>query len=218
MGEKEYAAKSLAIAHRIKKIIKQPNNLKQAAALMSIAGLMSPQKACKDVISVGGAEGFSTFYGYYMLQALAQSGEYQQALDIIRQFWGGMLDLGATTFWEDFNLDWAQNAGRLDEFVPEGKKDIHGDFGAYCYPGFRHSFCHGWASGPTPWMTQHLLGIEVLEPGCKTLRITPNLCDLEWVEGTFPTPYGIVYVKHSKGADGKITSDLKVPAGITVKK
>lgn len=211
-------AKSLAIAHRIKKIIKQPNNLKQAAALMSIAGLMSPQKACKDVISVGGAEGFSTFYGYYMLQALAQSGEYQQALDIIRQFWGGMLDLGATTFWEDFNLDWAQNAGRLDEFVPEGKKDIHGDFGAYCYPGFRHSFCHGWASGPTPWMTQHLLGIEVLEPGCKTLRITPNLCDLEWVEGTFPTPYGIVYVKHSKGADGKITSDLKVPAGITVKK
>ncbi len=218
MGEKEYAAKSLAIAHRIKKIIKQPNNLKQAAALMSIAGLMSPQKACKDVISVGGADGFSTFYGYYMLQALAQSGEYQQALDIIRQFWGGMLDLGATTFWEDFNLDWAQNAGRLDEFVPEGKKDIHGDFGAYCYPGFRHSFCHGWASGPTPWMTQHLLGIEVLEPGCKTLRITPNLCDLEWVEGTFPTPYGIVYVKHSKGADGKITSDLKVPAGITVKK
>lgn len=218
LGEKEYAAKSLAIAHRIKKIIKQPNNLKQAAALMSIAGLMSPQKACKDVISVGGAEGFSTFYGYYMLQALAQSGEYQQALDIIRQFWGGMLDLGATTFWEDFNLDWAQNAGRLDEFVPEGKKDIHGDFGAYCYPGFRHSFCHGWASGPTPWMTQHLLGIEVLEPGCKTLRITPNLCDLEWVEGTFPTPYGIVYVKHSKGADGKITSDLKVPAGITVKK
>lgn len=185
---------------------------------MSIAGLMSPQKACKDVISVGGAEGFSTFYGYYMLQALAQSGEYQQALDIIRQFWGGMLDLGATTFWEDFNLDWAQNAGRLDEFVPEGKKDIHGDFGAYCYPGFRHSFCHGWTSGPTPWMTQHLLGIEVLEPGCKTLRITPNLCDLEWVEGTFPTPYGIVYVKHSKGADGKITSDLKVPAGITVKK
>lgn len=89
---------------------------------MSIAGLMSPQKACKDVISVGGAEGFSTFYGYYMLQALAQSGEYQQALDIIRQFWGGMLDLGATTFWEDFNLDWAQNAGRLDEFVPEGKR------------------------------------------------------------------------------------------------
>lgn len=67
-------------------------------------------------------------------------------------------------------------------------------------------------------MTQHLLGIEVLEPGCKTLRIAPNLCDLEWVEGTFPTPLGIVYVKHSKGADGKITSDLKVPAGITVKK
>ena len=28
-------------------------------------------------------------------------------LDVIRRFWGGMIDLGATTFWEDFSLDWA---------------------------------------------------------------------------------------------------------------
>ena len=38
---------------------------------------------------------------------------------------------------------------RIDELVPPGKKDLHGDFGAYCYVGFRHSLCHGWASGPT---------------------------------------------------------------------
>ena len=25
--------------------------------------------------------------------------------------------------------------------------DFHGDFGAYCYEGFRHSLCHGWAAG-----------------------------------------------------------------------
>ena len=120
--------------------------MKQAAALMAVAGLMESERACDEIISVGGAKDFSTFYGYYMLQALAKAGEYQQALDIIRQYWGGMLDLGATTFWEDFNLDWSRNAARLDDFVPEGKDDIHGDFGDYCYPGFRHSFCHGWAS------------------------------------------------------------------------
>lgn len=51
---------------------------------------------------------------------------------------------------KDFNLDWTHNAARLDDFVPKGKNDIHKDFGDYCYPSFRHSFCHGWASGPTP--------------------------------------------------------------------
>ena len=83
-----------------------------------------------------------------MLQAMAKAGNYTGALNDIRIFWGAMLDLGATTFWEDFNLDWVNNASRIDELVPEGKKDVHGDYGAYCYLGLRHSFCHGWASGP----------------------------------------------------------------------
>lgn len=218
LGEKEYAAKSRDIIRRIQKIIKQPNNLKQAAALMTIAGLMDAREACEKIISVGGARGFSTFYGYYMLEALAKGKEYQQAIDIIRQFWGGMLDLGATTFWEDFNLDWAHNAGRIDEFTPKGKDDIHGDFGDYCYPSYRHSLCHGWASGPTPWITRYILGIEILKPGCKELRITPNLCDLNWAEGTFPTPLGIVYVKHVKDTNGKIKTTIQAPKGIIIRK
>lgn len=218
LGEKDYAAKSRDIAHRIRKINKPHNQLKQAAALMSIAGMMDAKKACEEVVSVGGAKDFSTFYGYYMLDALAKGERHQQAIDIIRQYWGKMLDLGATTFWEDFNLDWARNAGRIDEFTPAGKDDIHRDFGAYCYPSFRHSFCHGWASGPTPWMTRYILGIEVLEPGCKTIRITPHLCDLDWAEGTFPTPLGTIYVKHVKQANGKIDTTIKAPKGITIKK
>lgn len=218
IGEKEYSQKCVLISERLKKQIKQPNNLKQAAALMSIAGLMNPKKACKEVISVGGAKDFSTFYGYYMLQALAQAGEYQQAVDIIRQYWGGMLDLGATTFWEDFDLDWASNAARLDDFVPKDKDDIHRDFGEYCYPSYRHSFCHGWASGPTPWLTQHVLGVEVIDSGCKTIRIHPHLGDLDWVEGTYPTPLGIVHIKHVKGADGRVLSTIKAPDGVKVVK
>jgi len=42
------------------------------------------------------------FYGYYMLNARAEAGDYQGAMDNIREYWGSMLDLGATTFWEDF--------------------------------------------------------------------------------------------------------------------
>ena len=106
------------------------------------------------VLKVGGPKDISTFYGFYVLQALAKSGDTDTALDFIRTYWGAMLDFGATTFWEDFNLEWTNNAGRIDELVPPGKKDIHGDYGAYCYVGFRHSLCHGWASGPTAWLSQ----------------------------------------------------------------
>ena len=217
LGDEPQAKKAEAIAARLNKKIMPSNNLKQAEGLMAIAGLKSAADAAKAILE-GGPKGFSTFYGYYMLQALAMDGKYAEALDIISKFWGGMLDLGATTFWEDFNLDWVDNVGRIDEFVPAGKKDIHGDFGAYCYPGFRHSFCHGWASGPTAWMSQHVLGIEPLEPGCRKVSVKPHLGNLEWAEGTYPTPMGNIYVKHVRQADGSVKSTIKAPKGVKVVK
>lgn len=217
LKEPEGMKRCRSIEKRLNKVVKEPNGLKQAAALMAIAGLKDAEKASQEVILPGGAKGFSTFYGYYMLQALAKAGHHQEALDIIRQYWGGMLDMGATTFWEDFDLDWTRNAARLDEFCPEGKDDIHGAFGAYCYPSFRHSFCHGWASGPTPWMMEHVLGIKPLEPGCRVVSIEPHLGDLQWAEGTYPTPLGVIKVRHERKPDGTVQSTIDVPDGIKVK-
>lgn len=193
-----------------------PGN-KQAAALMALSGEVPAAEACDKCIMSGGAAGFSTFYGYYMLEAMAAAGRYSEAMDMIRSYWGGMLDLGATTFWEDFDLSWKDNAARIDSLVPEGKKDVHRDYGGYCYKGFRHSLCHGWASGPTSWLSRHVLGIEILFPGCRRIRVTPHLGDLEWVEGTFPTPFGPVYVRHEKNGC-KVISEIKAPKGVKVVK
>lgn len=214
--EPAYAQKCVAAAGRLKRKYKDHNNLKQAASLMAVAGLADAGEMCNKVVSVDGPRGFSTFYGLYMLEAQAMAGQYLEALDVIRRYWGGMLDMGATTFWEDFDLEWTKNATRLDELASPGKKDIHGDFGAYCYPGYRHSFCHGWASGPTAWLTRHVLGVEVVEPGSKVLRIRPNLGDLEWVEGTYPTPYGVVSIKHTKDNNGNVRSEIKAPKGVRI--
>ena len=189
---------------------------KQAAALMALAGILDAEKANADVLTVEGARGFSTFYGYYMLQAMAKAGDYEGAMQVIRDFWGAMLDMGATSFWEDFNIDWLPNAAPIDELVPEGKKDIHGDFGAYCYEGFRHSLCHGWASGPTAWMIEHVLGVEVVEAGCKVVRITPHLGELEWAKGSFPTPYGDIQISHTRQADGSVKSKIDAPRGVKI--
>jgi len=201
---------------KLRKNVPVPGQSKQAAALLALSGLMSPEKADKEVISRDGIHNFSTFYGYYMLQAKAKAGDYDGAINAIRNYWGPMLQLGATTFWEDFNIDWLPGASRIDEIAPNNEKDIHGDYGAYCYKGYRLSMCHGWAAGPTAWLTQHVLGIEVLQPGCRKIKITPHLGDLSYAEGTFPTPYGIVKVKHVKQKDGKIISDIKAPKEIKI--
>ncbi|RZM22704.1 MAG: alpha-L-rhamnosidase [Pedobacter sp.] len=216
VGDKETEALCQLTLNRMKGYVPDANNSKQAAALMAIAGITTAEKANKEVLSVGGAKNFSTFYGYYMLEAKAQAGDHQGALDVIREYWGAMLDLGATTFWEDFNMDWVPNASRIDELVPAGKVDIHGDYGAYCYVGFRHSLCHGWASGPTAWLTEHVLGIKVMEAGSKVIKVTPHLGDLKFAEGTFPTPYGLVKVKHTKLSNGKIKSEISGPKQVKI--
>ena len=124
------------------------------------------------------------------------------------------VDRGATTFWEDFDLAWLEGSGRIDELTPPGKKDLHGDFGAYCYEGFRHSFCHGWASGPTAWLSQHVLGIEPAAPGFTKVRITPHLGSLKWAEGSYPTPRGVIRVRHEKQTDGSTKSEIQLPPGV----
>ena len=190
---------------------------KQGTSLMVLADMIDAKKANEEVIKVEGARGFSTFYGYYMLQAMAKAGDYAGAMKFISEFWGAMIDLGATTFWEDFHTDWLkEDVAPITDLVPAGKKDIHGDFGAYCYKGLRHSLCHGWASGPTAWLSQHVLGVEIVEPGYKVVRINPNLGDLEWVEGAVPTPFGDIKISHRKDADGKVVSKVDAPSGVTV--
>lgn len=229
LGETELAEKAVKLSEKMRKAsksvrkaylksVKDPSSagMKQGAALMVLAGLMDAEEANKNIISVKGAHGFSTFYGYYMLKAMAKAGDYKGAIDIIRDYWGAMLDLGATTFWEDFDLDWLPDAARIDEIVPEGKKDIHGDFGAYCYKKFRHSFCHGWASGPTSWLSEYVLGVQVVEPGCKVVRIVPHLGDLKWVKGTFPTPYGIISISHKLDSNGKVITKVDAPSEVQV--
>lgn len=127
-----------------------------------------------------------------------------------------MIDFGATTFWEDFDLDWTQNASRIDELVPPNKKDLHGDFGKHCYRGFRHSLCHGWASGPTAWLSRHLLGVHPLTPGFTKVQISPTLGKLKWVSGAYPTPHGVITVEHRQCEDGRTKSKIDAPKEIEI--
>ena len=117
---------------------------KQVAGLKFFATGLDPED--KALLLKGGAKGMSTFMSYYILKAVA-SFDKGAATDMMKEYYGKMLKKGATTFWEDFDVEWAENSCTLDKLPKKGQKDIHGDFGAYCYKGFRHSLCHGWSAG-----------------------------------------------------------------------
>lgn len=214
LGNKQLEKKYKKIAENLSKHAPKDNTTKQAAALLSLANLANPKKVNAQILTKDGVQRMSTFYGYYILEAMAKANDYNGALNVIRNYWGGMLDLGATTFWEDFDILDTKNSGRIDT-LPQGNiLDIHGDFGAYCYVGYRHSLCHGWASGPTSWLSQYVLGINVLDGG-NTVKLEPHLGNLEFAKGSFPTKFGVLKVSHTM-VDGSIKTKVDVPKGLKV--
>lgn len=106
-----------------------------------------------EILIKDGPRGLSTFMSYYILTAIASKDE-KLAVQIMKEYYGAMLDKGATTFFEDFDMDWVEGSGRIDEIDPN-KKDIHGDYGKFCYIGYRHSLCHGWSSGVIKFIKEH---------------------------------------------------------------
>ena len=206
------AARRLAAQPRL-----APCGSKQAAAMLALSGLRSPQEMFAEALGRNGHAGVSTFYGYYMLEAMSAAGENRRALDTVRDYWGAMLDVGATSFWENFDLAWTNNCFGIDAVPVPGKKDVHGDYGEFCYKGFRHSLCHGWSSGPAAWCIRHVLGIRPLSPGCGTVEVRPFLGDLAWAEGAMALPRGrSVRVRAEKRPDGTVRTVVEAPDDVEI--
>jgi hypothetical protein len=216
LGEKELAAKCGEISARLLSLKLEPFGAKTTAALLALSGHRPAKEMFDGVLGRNGHEGVSTFYGYYMLEAMSAAGENKRALSTIRDYWGAMLDMGATSFWEDFAISWTNGCCRIDELPAKGMQDVHGDRGAYCYIGFRHSLCHGWSAGPAAWLMANVLGVKVVESGCRTVEVKPDLCGLDWAEGEFPTPLGNISIKLRKRADGSTETCVKAPDGVKV--
>ncbi len=187
---------------------------KQMAAVGVWAGMGN--EVMKETLLQDGAKGLSTFQSYPILTAVACFGEYKAALSMMKEYYGGMLSVGATTFWEDFDLEWLDGSGRLDEMPQEGVKDIHGDFGKFCYSSFRHSLCHGWSAGVIPYLTETVAGIKVIGTDMRQIAIEPHLSGLKHVKVNFPTPYGVVVVEHELQTNGEVKTSVSAPEEIEI--
>ncbi len=182
---------------------------KQLLSFQVLSGGISPDDAFSSLVQNGG-EGLSTYMSYFVLSAIAKK-DIDKANAVLKDYYGGMLKMGATSFWEDFDLKWMEGSCRLDEYPKPGQKDIHGDHGKYCYKGYRHSLCHGWSSGPIQYIFENIVGFKTLAPGCSKVMIRPNLGNLKFIKATIPTPYGIIKINVG---DGK--KKIEVPAEVTL--
>jgi len=121
------------------------------------------------------------FYMAVVLRALNQTGQFSLALDLIRKRWGNrMVKKGATSTYEE----WYQNGSWRD-----------GSF-----KGFLRTHSHAWSAYPADFLIRRLIGLEILESGCKKIKLSPEKTDFDY-NVIFPTPLGEINVDYS---DGKI--------------
>ncbi len=190
-----------SIIQKLEKYLDMPCEFKQTRAFQILAGRAADGE--DKFLEKGGAEGFSTFMSYYILTADGIA-DGKDMLSIIKEYFGAMLSRGATTFWEDFHMEWLAGSGRIDELPKDGEKDIHGDYGAFCYKGFRHSLCHGWASGVLAFIIEYMLGLKLTDGGM-TYEVNPHAMGLEEIHARIPVKDGWLVIDV---IDGKVSQNF----------
>ena len=118
---------------------------------------------------------------FHELAALCELEEQETVTGFVKQYWGGMLEQGATSFWEAY-----------DPSVGDGDHDA-----MYGRP-FGKSLCHAWGDNPVYLFGKYYLGVKPTAPGYKQFEIRPKLGGIEWIEGKVPTPNGDISIKMNK--------------------
>ena len=136
----------------------------------------------------------SPFNEYFILQALARLGKWDDALCTVRDMWGGMITYGGTTPFEVYRPSWNAVIGH-NEPVPNTQCGIT-------------SLCHPWGAGVVKWLSEELLGIVPTLPGFAAFSVTPHLgSNITMVSGATPTPHGeIRFGFDLKSGSGQVCS------------
>jgi hypothetical protein len=148
------------------------------------------QSVKKNVLMNNEVQKITTPYmRFYELEALCAMGEQTYVMKEMKDYWGGMLNAGATSFWEKYD--------------PSESGTQH--YAMYGRP-FGKSLCHAWGASPIYLLGKYYLGVKPTAPGYETYSIEPVLGGLEWMEGTVPTPNGDIQV-YANSKQIKVKSD-----------
>jgi len=118
------------------------------------------------------------YFTGYELDVLAKYGDYESIEKLLDSYWGGMLRLGATSVWEEFN--------------PKKTGAEHYEM----YGGRYHkSLCHAWGAGPVYLFGRYYLGVYPTSAGYETFCVEPHLGGLKHICGRVSVNGGFAEVE-----------------------
>lgn len=122
------------------------------------------------------------YFKLYELMALCQMGKLEYAQNMLDSYWGKMLDLGATSIWEEYDPKY-------------GIPDCYGMYGG----AFQKSLCHAWSCGPIYFLGRYCLGVRAASPAYATYTVAPDPGKYKSFSGTVPTEKGDIRVSFENG-------------------
>lgn len=106
------------------------------------------------------------YFNFFELDVLADSGRLDQVMERLHSYWGGMLERGAVTFWEEFD----------PAVTGTEQYDMYGD-------RFGKSLCHAWAASPIYLLGRYFVGLHWEGKG---FTLEPRLEYFPTLDCTFP--------------------------------
>lgn len=120
------------------------------------------------------------YFEGYELDTMGKVGNFDYIENMILSYWKGMLDLGATTVWEEYN----PKLSGTEHYEMYGNK-------------YGKSLCHAWGASPIYLLGKYYLGVSPTSYGFDTFEVKPNLGGFKFIEGTVPVKGGEVRVRLS---------------------
>lgn len=124
------------------------------AVRFGVADTSKRDKILRNVIDDPAIPPITTpYFQFFELDMLAACGRLDQVMEQLRTYWGGMLERGAVTFWEEFD----------PAVTGTAQYDMYGD-------RFGKSLCHAWAASPIYLLGRYFVGLHregsgfVIEP------------------------------------------------------
>lgn len=117
------------------------------------------------------------YFKFYELESMCLSNNVNKAVESIKEYWGQMIEAGATSFWEEF----------------ESGKCWKNQLSMY---GLKYgkSLCHSWGASPIYIIGKYILGVYPTSAGYKTFEVKPNLDALSTINATLPINGGYVKI------------------------
>ena len=117
------------------------------------------------------------YFEFFELDAMCRLGDFDYFYNMLDNYFCGMLRLGATTIWEEFD---PKKSG-IEHYEMYGGK-------------YEKSLCHAWGASPIYLLGKYVLGVTPTLAGYEKFEVKPCTTMLKEFSGDVPTPNGCISV------------------------